>query len=612
LMLPLIALSVRLGWGMGPFALAALLFGAVKGALDVSANAQAVAAERDGTKPIVSSCHGCWSLGSLLGAGTAAFALRSAIPPGLTLLGVGAVLLMAALAMAGDLRTGDHVKSGSGPRSNPWPTGRLAWLGALAFLALFCEGAVADWSAVYLAGPVGVSPASAAFGFAIYMTAMTSARFAGDNLVATFGPAGLLRAGGLLVAVGLGGAILFRTFPAALVGFGLVGMGLANAVPVIFRSAGKEHDAGGAIAAVSTVGYLGFLAGPPMIGVMSEALGLPVALLAVVAFGVMIALGARIALGSVRQSGGWLRRGPSSALRAPSPGGRRREDERSREVISMRTSKFPYALAAIDIDDTLVGPDKTIGLENRRAVEKLRELGCRVILASGRRHANMLSYCEELGLDDYVVSCQGARVEHPRTGQVLRTASLDPADTSALVAEGLERGHTVLLWLAEGVFAQAETAWVDVYRGETGNDPVSIADLRALSDRPAEKVVWAADPAQIAEAHAELDGRYDGRLTVTVTNDWYLEVTAREAHKADGVAAVAASAGIAREAVLAFGDGHNDVSLLSWAGLGVAMPHGRASARAAAKVVGTDGDPESALARAVDLVAAGFAGAPLV
>jgi MFS family permease len=219
------------------------------------------------------------------------------MPPGLTLLGVGAMLLVMAHSSAGDLLTGDRVELGSGPRASPWPKGRLVPLGVLAFLALFCEGAVSDWSAVYLAGSVGVAPASAAFGFTIYMTAMTVARFAGDQLVATFGPARLLRTGGLLVAVGLGGAIASRTFPAALVGFGLVGMGLANAVPVIFRSAGKEHDAGGAIAAVSTVGYLGFLAGPPMIGVLSEALGLPIALLAVVAFGGLIALGAGIALG---------------------------------------------------------------------------------------------------------------------------------------------------------------------------------------------------------------------------------------------------------------------------------------------------------------------------
>lgn len=270
----------------------------------------------------------------------------------------------------------------------------------------------------------------------------------------------------------------------------------------------------------------------------------------------------------------------------------------------MATTTFPYALAAIDIDDTLVGPDKRIGRENRRAVRRLRELGCRVILASGRRHANMLPYCEELGLDDYVVSSQGARVEHPTTGEVLHRSSVAPADAAELVAEGLDRGYTVLLWLSEGVFAQSRTSWVDVYHEETGNDPVTITDLRTLADRPAEKVIWAADPSRVSEAHAELSARHEGRLLVTITNDWYLEMTSLDAHKADGVAAVAASAGIAREAVLAFGDGHNDVSLLSWAGCGVAMPHGRASARAAARLVGTDGDPESALARAIAMVVA--------
>ena len=297
LILPVIALSVLSGWGMALFTIAALAFGAAKGALDVSANAQAVAAERDGSRPIVSSCHGCWSLGSLLGAGTAALALRLASPPSLTMFAAGVALLGVTLGSAGGLRAGDRVESGPGPRASLWPTGRLVPLGALAFLALFCEGAVSDWSAVYLAGPLGVTPASAALGFSVYMTAMTLARFAGDRLVATFGPAGLLRAGGLLVAAGLGGALALRTFPAALVGFGLVGMGLANAVPVIFRSAGKEHDPGGAIAAVSTLGYLGFLAGPPMIGLLSEALGLPVALLVVVAFGLTVALGSGIAGG---------------------------------------------------------------------------------------------------------------------------------------------------------------------------------------------------------------------------------------------------------------------------------------------------------------------------
>ncbi len=174
----------------------------------------------------------------------------------------------------------------------------------------------------------------------------------------------------------------------------------------------------------------------------------------------------------------------------------------------MVMTNFPYALAAIDLDDTLVGPDKTIGRENRRAVEKLRHLGCRVILASGRRHANMLPYCDELGLDDYVVSCQGARVEHPQDRAESSVASrLLPTTPRSSCPKDWSRGYTVLLWLAEGVFAQAETEWVSAYRAETGNDLVSIADLRALADQPAEKVVWAADPEKIAEAYAELGGR---------------------------------------------------------------------------------------------------------
>jgi Cof subfamily protein (haloacid dehalogenase superfamily) len=282
------------------------------------------------------------------------------------------------------------------------------------------------------------------------------------------------------------------------------------------------------------------------------------------------------------------------------------------EMKVMLTRNFPYSLAAIDIDDTLVGPDKKIGRENREAVNRLRDLGCRVILASGRRHANMLPYCEELEIDDYVVSCHGARVEHMSTGIVIRQAFIAATDAASLVEDGLSLGHTVLLWLKEGVFAQTESPWISAYRHETNSDPVSITDIRTLTSHPAEKVVWAAEPAQIAEAYAKLSVQYAGRLSVTVTNDWNLEMTALEAHKAEGVAAVAASAGISHKAVLAFGDGHNDVSLLSWAGLGVAMPHGRAAAHAAAHMVAPQGDPESALSRAVELITKDFANLPLV
>lgn len=293
--LPLIGLAAIAPHGLIFFTLAALAFGAAKGALDVSANAQAIAVEKGDDRPIVSACHGCWSLGALGGSALAAIALGLHIPPALTMLLAGGMLLAWTGAASGHLRTGDRPDSAPERRTNVWPRGRLLPLGALAFLALFCEGAMADWGAVYLAGEVGVAESSAALGYAAYALAMTVGRFAGDLLVARLGPPALLRVSGFAVAAGLGLALAMQTYSAALVGFALVGAGLANAVPIIFRSAGHGGQAGAAIASVSTVGYLGFLTGPPVIGLLSRGIGLPQALAVVAMFGLAIALCSRIA-----------------------------------------------------------------------------------------------------------------------------------------------------------------------------------------------------------------------------------------------------------------------------------------------------------------------------
>lgn len=263
--------------------------------------------------------------------------------------------------------------------------------------------------------------------------------------------------------------------------------------------------------------------------------------------------------------------------------------------------EFPYQLAAIDIDQTLVGPDKRIGTANRKAVRRLIELGCRVVLASGRRHDNMLPYHRELGLDGFVVSTQGAVARHATKNQVLHECHLLPRDGAELMNEGLRRELTVMHWSRRGVVANDHTKWIKRYV-EDCRDPVAVVDLHGLCDQPAEKIVWGAEPAVIASLLPGVRERYGERFQITITDDFFLEFTAPGATKAAGVAAVARYYDIAPDQVLAFGDGNNDVPMLAWAGLGVAMSHARPAARAAAKLTAPQGNPESSLARAVGLI----------
>ena len=260
---------------------------------------------------------------------------------------------------------------------------------------------------------------------------------------------------------------------------------------------------------------------------------------------------------------------------------------------------FPFKLAAVDLDDTLLGPDKRVGRPNREALDRLTALGCEIVLASGRRHDNMLPFCRDLGLDGHVVSCQGAATRHVRTGQFLHHAPLDAVSAAEVTHLGVERRVTVMYWSSQGVCASERSPWVQRYEADC-KDPVPVADVRAVTHKPAEKVIWAAEPPLIASLAPHLARRYAGRLNVIVTDDWFLEFSSLNATKAAGVAAVARSMGLEPGEVLAFGDGNNDVAMLEWAGLGVAMSHARPAARAAADVVAPDGDPETSFARAVE------------
>jgi fucose permease len=254
------------------------LLGIGIGALDVAMNAHAVLVEERYGRPIMSSFHGLFSLGGLVGAALAGGAMTLDVAPVAHLALTAAVLGAAVLAAWPAL-----LPTAPAPAGGPLfvlPRGRLAVLGGVALAAFMAEGAMGDWSAIYLRMDLGTSPATAAYGFAAFSLTMALGRLTGDRLVARCSPATLLTAGALLGSVTLAAALLLAHPAAAVVGFAGMGLALANVAPLVFSAAGRLPGLapGIGIAAVSTAGYGGFLAGPPLIGLVAELGGLPLGL----------------------------------------------------------------------------------------------------------------------------------------------------------------------------------------------------------------------------------------------------------------------------------------------------------------------------------------------
>jgi fucose permease len=250
---------------------ALVMFGAANGLLDVSMNAEAVTVERNSGRPLMSSFHGLFSLGGWAGASAASAGMAAGLADGSRILGTAVVCAASALLVAGSLPSADRQAKGSAGRPGRLPR-VLAAFGACTFLALLGEGAMGDWSAVYLRRVLGLSGSAAAQGFAAFSLAMAAARFAGDALVRWLGAATVLRGSAALGAVGLGGGLLVSRPVAGMIGFACVGFGLANSIPLLFGAAGRLAGVshGRALAAVSATGYVGYLVGPPLIGLIAE------------------------------------------------------------------------------------------------------------------------------------------------------------------------------------------------------------------------------------------------------------------------------------------------------------------------------------------------------
>ena len=262
------------------------IFGIGFGLLDVSMNVQAVTVEVGYTRPIMSTFHGVFSIGGLLGAAIAGVVAGAGVAPFGHLLGVALILLVLVAVASRSLLEARSADEGMPVFAVP-PRALLG-LGVLSFCVLFGEGAVADWSAVYLENVLGATPAVAAAGYAASSLAMAAMRFAGDALTRNVGPVRLVRVSSLVAGLGMAGALLLGTVPAALIGFASVGAGLAVAFPIALGAGGRTPGiaSGTAIGAVATAGYTGLLVGPPLIGFISERSGLRsgLALVAVLSF----------------------------------------------------------------------------------------------------------------------------------------------------------------------------------------------------------------------------------------------------------------------------------------------------------------------------------------
>ncbi|MFJ3487882.1 MFS transporter [Pseudomonas sp. NPDC090202] len=275
-MLPLLA-------SLSAFAALALtlaLFGAGLGSIDVAMNVQGLIVEQDHGRPLMSGFHGLFSLGGIASALLMSVLLWNGLAP------LPAVCVVVAIIAGLLLWHARHLLPyGADDPAAPFarPTGSVLVIGVLCFIALLVEGAMLDWSAVFLHTERQVDTTISGGAYAVFSLAMAAGRFCGDRLRSQFGAATLLIAGGLLVMVGFAMAILLTWWPLFLLGFALIGLGLSNTFPLFCAVVGAQTamPAGLAIATITAIGYTGILLGPALIGFVAHGLGLPVALLCV-------------------------------------------------------------------------------------------------------------------------------------------------------------------------------------------------------------------------------------------------------------------------------------------------------------------------------------------
>jgi len=257
-----------------------------------------------------------------------------------------------------------------------------------------------------------------------------------------------------------------------------------------------------------------------------------------------------------------------------------------------------FKLAAIDLDGTLLGPDRDISRENARAVRQLQSAGVEVVLASGRHHQNMQRYADALPGVQWVVSCQGGESADVTRANVLNRDFLPAAATRHILAMPQTSAFASVIYTADGILTAADwNSDLQFYSDLAGRKPRQLAASR-LVDQPVFKIIWMGEPDEIESAQANT--MLPSGIQMVRTHERLLEIMPADVTKATGLRHITNRLGIDASEVMTFGDGDNDVPMFEWSGASFAMAHGWPSAIRSATHITPDGPLETAFARGVD------------
>lgn len=245
-----------------------------------------------------------------------------------------------------------------------------------------------------------------------------------------------------------------------------------------------------------------------------------------------------------------------------------------------------YKLCAIDLDDTLLGKDHSLSERNRQAVRKVMALGIHVMIATGRMYASALPTAKALDLDTPIVCYNGAMVKHARTGEVWYEECVGAALAEEVMDYCQTNGLQLNFYYEDVLLSETYTSWLELYHKRTGSPVELRADFyTALRGVAPTKLIIVDDPEVIDRLLPYFRERFAGSLYVTKSNAEYLEFLPLNANKGSALAYVATRYGVSAEEVVAFGDSWNDLPMLQWAGLGVAVGNAKPEVREVAKKI---------------------------